>query len=107
MSFGGVATICGTCSHRWILSPASARSWHCPRCRGKWGANVAEHPCACGHPYANHRPQADVGASRVAFGISLAELDALPEILAREAAIPAWIGSCELCTCERFTAPPP
>lgn len=100
---GGVATICGVCSYRWIVSPAVARSYRCPKCGGAWGHHVAKHACTCGHRYDEHHFKASLPASRGAFGITANEVDELPRILAAVQTIPHKIGRCRTCPCERFT----
>ena len=78
---GGVATICGVCSYRWIVSPAVARSYRCPECQGAWGDPVAGNACTCSHTYGEHRDRCALPASRAAFGIKASEAHLLPKIL--------------------------
>jgi hypothetical protein len=50
-----VATICGDCSYEWVVVPAVARSYFCPRCGGDWGGQAADTLCVCGHRYRDHQ----------------------------------------------------
>ena len=99
---GGVATICGLCSYKWIVSPAVARSYRCPQCQGNWGASVANNACTCCHSYGEHHYKSVLPASRAAFGIKASDAHLLPEILATVATIPDDIGRCDICACECF-----
>ena len=99
---GGVATICGVCSYRWIVSPAVARSYRCPKCHGAWGDPVAGNACTCSHTYSEHRYRCALPASRAAFGIKASEAHLLPKILATVVPIPDEIGRCTVCACKRF-----
>lgn len=99
---GGVATICGVCSYRWILSPAVARSWYCPNCGGGWGDRVAENACTCRHRYGDHHFRIEVPPSLSASGIAANELHRVTEIIAKVATIPPEIGRCTSCECDAY-----
>ena len=104
---GGVSTICGECSYRWILSPTVARSWFCPRCGGPSGPNAAEYICLCGHLCGVHRVRRVIPPSRVAFGMAVGETERLSEIIATEPEPTPEIGTCTVCDCVDYRLLPP
>lgn len=99
---GGLSTICGICSYRWVLSPAVSRSWHCPKCGGKWGDNAAEYPCTCGHRYGDHHNKRGIPPSRVAFAFTIGEAHRLDDVLSTEPEPTPEIGTCKRCPCELY-----
>jgi hypothetical protein len=105
--FGGVATICPECCYQWTLSPVVSISWFCPKCGGARDNDTFRNLCVCGHAYAQHHTMQEVKPSRAAFGMSIAELDKVDEILATEPEPPPEIGECNVCICRRFDLDPP